>query len=35
MQTFDFSGLIQVETNLQTNLLEDLSRRAEALRGYL
>jgi hypothetical protein len=35
MQPFDFAGSAQVETNLQSNQLEDLSRRTEALRGYL
>jgi hypothetical protein len=35
MQPFNFTGSFQVETNLQTNLIDDLSRRTEALRGYL
>ncbi|MFC1688758.1 peptide chain release factor 2 [Pseudomonadota bacterium] len=35
MQPFNFTGFIEVETNPQTNLIEDLLRRSEALRGYL
>jgi len=35
MQPFDFAGSANVESNLQTNLIEDLSRRTDALRGYL
>jgi len=35
MQPFDLTGPWHVETNLQTNLIEDLLRRTEALRGYL
>jgi hypothetical protein len=35
MQPSNFTGFFEVETNLQTNLIEDLLRRSEALRGYL
>jgi hypothetical protein len=35
MQRFDVTGRIPVEINQQTNLLEDLKARTEALRGYL
>ena len=35
MQPFNFRGMSPLETNLQNNLIDDLERRTEALRGYL
>ena len=35
MQRFAFTGKFQVETNQQAKLIEDLTGRSEALRGYL
>jgi hypothetical protein len=35
MQRFENPEKKLVESNLQTNLMEDLARRSEALRGYL
>jgi hypothetical protein len=35
MQRFQSDGHQHVETNLHTSLMDDLTRRSEALRGYL
>jgi len=35
MQRFENPETKLVETNLQSNLMEDLAHRTEALRGYL
>jgi hypothetical protein len=35
MKRFESGGPVDVEINQLTNLLVDLSERAEALRGYL
>jgi hypothetical protein len=35
MHGCEWLGPMNVETNLYTNLLDDLERRVQALRGYL